>query len=173
MVTRSKLERLPLNSRQWLCATARSGLRKPERELFAQVLKKRRHPAPQFREILAIEALEAHGLASPDQIFARTLRQDLDVAENVSARQIRVGNVLFAAPNRFHHAAVNDEKGVARIAGGIDRFARRQMPGFGKLTDCLQLKRLKRDAKAKKIPIDHPHSKAGVVLRETCKNAGK
>jgi hypothetical protein len=39
------------------------------------------------------------------------------------------------------------------------------MPGLGKLADCLQLKRLKRDAKAKEIAVDHGSSIAGVVQK--------
>ena len=100
-----------------------------------------------------------------DKKFARQLRQDLDVAEDIAAGKIRLGFFIRAAQERFDHAAADDVESIAGIAGCVDRLARPQVPDLGKLSDRFPLERLERRAKAKEILVGHRHvSVAGLVL---------
>src|SRR5450755_1837731 len=98
-----------------LCQRKISRLREPEGELFAEILKERRNAPGEFGKILTGEALEAYRLAGADQMFAGEVRQDFDVAEDVSAGEIGFGRRLACvALDDFHDPAIDD---VERVAG--------------------------------------------------------
>src|SRR5438045_3324002 len=108
----AQLQRMALGKRKI------SRLRKPEGEFFAEILKERWNAPDQGGEIFAGEALEAYRLAGADQVLTGKVRQDFDVAEDVSPREIGLGRLLaWVVLDDFYHPTIDDVQRVAGIAG--------------------------------------------------------
>src|ERR1700759_4224198 len=97
-------------------------------------------------------------------MFAGDARQRFHVTENVATGEVAGWRGFFGGRlNDLDNAAIDDEKGVAGIAGRINRLALAEMPNTGEFADSLQLQKLETGAIGEEVLVEHGTCKAEVV----------
>src|SRR3981081_2208602 len=94
--------------------------------LFADVFKKRWNEPKQLGKIGARKTLQAGDFLRPNQLRTRRVAEDFEIANEVTPPE-KNALALAARPasgrKHFQHAAIDDLKGIARFARGIEHIA--------------------------------------------------
>src|SRR3954454_21381624 len=137
-------------------------LQETRRQLLREVTKKGGNAAHQLRQILPVKALKASRFAGARRVFARGIRQHLEIAEDIAARKVGSAGFGFRI-DHLDHPAVDDVEGVAGVARGVNRLVLRNVAHLRKSAQRLQLQREQGSAKGKEISRWRPLLVAGVV----------